>query len=86
MPSNFAPFTLSVPPPVGVSAPATPVGGATVKCHDATNDVPLADTFVSDAAGNVAGGTLPVAAGTLVRFRCESDGHGRCAWGEQTTT
>jgi hypothetical protein len=84
--SDFASFQLYVPPPDGVIAPATPVAGVTVKCHDATNDVPLAAEFESDADGVVAGGTLPVAAGTRVIFRCENDGHGRCAMGEQTTT
>lgn len=59
------------------------VANQTVHVYDVTNGVALADT-VSDADGTVLGGTLPVDAGTLIRFSVvRADGRNRCA--EQET-
>ena len=58
----------------------TKVPGATVKVYDKTNGVAL-DDLVTDADGNVPGGTLPVAAGTLVYFSVTlEDGRNGWAW------
>jgi len=61
------------------------VPGATVKLYDATNHVDLGVTLTADSFGNIAAGAVAVAAGTVVRFRVEDDGHGRAGWCAQTT-
>jgi hypothetical protein len=80
--SNFSDFDVNVDNDDGT---VTPVPFATLKIFDVTNDVPLVGTVATDASGHVAGDTLPVAAGTLVRFRLEHDGKGRAAYNEVTT-
>lgn len=81
MPSNFLTFDVLIDNDDGT---ATPVGSQTVKVYDVTHATALADK-ASDANGVVAGGTLPVAAGTLIRFSVSrADGLNGCA--EQVTT
>ncbi len=80
--STYLAFDLII---VEDTGPPIYVGNATVKFHDATADVALAATVVSNAQGHVPSGTLPVVAGTLIRARCENDGHGRTAYAEGTT-
>ncbi len=63
----------------------THVGVVTVHVFDATNLVEL-DPIASDESGVVAAGSVPVAVGTVVRFRVENDGFGRAWYDEQTTT
>lgn len=61
----------------------TPVANQTIKVYDVTNGVAL-DDLTSDAFGVVAGGSLDVDAGTLVRFSVtRADGLNGCA--EQET-
>jgi hypothetical protein len=84
--SNFNSFTLKIPPASGSSDAPILIANATVKVWNVTDDEDLVETFVSEVNGVVAGGTLPVDVGTTVRFRCENDGQGRTAWGDQTTT
>lgn len=62
----------------------TPVASQTIKVYDVTHSTALADT-TSDANGHVAGGSLAVAVGTLIRFSF-SKTNGICGFSEQTTT
>jgi hypothetical protein len=82
MPSNFSSFECAIVAENGVR---TLVPNSTVKVYDATNEVALPN-LASNADGIVPGGVLAVAPGTLVRFRIEHDGHGRCGYAETTTT
>ena len=66
--SNFQQFDLSYRGSAGVP---TPLAGTTVKVFDATNLTDL-DDLMSNDEGVVEGGTLPVDAGTVVRFRVEN--------------
>lgn len=64
MPSNFNAFNLRIDNNDGT---LSDVPNQTVKVYDVTNEVAL-DDLVSDVFGIVAGGSLDVDAGTLVRF------------------
>lgn len=85
--SSFSGFDIPIPiVGEGGELSTEMAAGVTVKVWNVTADAALADTFVSDAQGHVAGGTLPVAAGTLVRFRVENDGHGRTGFTDDVVT
>jgi hypothetical protein len=62
----------------------TPLASQTVSIYDVTNDAALSD-ITSDANGHVDAGTLPVAAGTAVRFHTALD-NGQCGYKEEVTT
>jgi hypothetical protein len=62
--SNFQQFDLRFRNSAGST---TPVPNLTIKVFDATNLVDLPD-LISDENGQVAGGTLEVPPGTVVRF------------------
>jgi hypothetical protein len=62
----------------------TPIESETIHVYDATNDVALTDT-ASDADGHVAGATVAVAVGTLLRFSF-SRSNGICGYAEVLTT
>ena len=66
------------------SADAAPIPAANVavKVFDFTNNVALPD-LASDANGVVAGGTLPLPAGTKVRFKFELPDL-RCGYREES--
>jgi hypothetical protein len=81
--SNYAAFDVKVD---GQDGTETPVPSATLKTWNRTSDTTLAATVVTDANGHVPAGTLPVAAGTVVSFRLEHDGHGRSAYTEVITS
>ena len=81
MASNFLTFDILRDNDDGT---VTPVGSQTVKVYDVTHSAALADT-ASDANGIIAGGFLPVDAGTLIRFSVSrADWLNGCA--EQVTT
>jgi hypothetical protein len=85
--STFSSFDLPIPVVDEDGQLSTEMAaGVTVKVWNVTADAALADTFVSDAQGHVATGTLPVAAGTVVRFRVENDGHGRSGFTDDMVT
>jgi hypothetical protein len=77
--SNYSGFDLPLADTTTLAA-----GAITVKVWDVTHSVALADV-ATDGAGHVAAGTLPVDAGTLVRFRVENDGAGRAGFNEIVT-
>jgi hypothetical protein len=68
MPSNYAAFDVKVDNDDGTE---TKVPDATVKIYDATNVVDLGE-ITADSDGHIDGGTLPVDAGTVIRFRVEN--------------
>ncbi|HEY0545322.1 MAG TPA: hypothetical protein VGC91_08110 [Pyrinomonadaceae bacterium] len=68
MASNFQQFDLSYR---GSAGALTPLANTTVKVFDATNLADL-DDVTSNDEGVVEGGTLPVDAGIVVRFRVEN--------------
>jgi hypothetical protein len=68
---------------VGTGAP-TLVPSQTINVFNVTGNSPLPD-IISDANGHVPAGTLPVAAGTLIRFS-GSKPDGRRAYAEQVTS
>lgn len=80
--SNFEGFDVAID---NLDGTETTVGSVTVHVYDATNALEL-DPIESDENGVVVDGSLPVAAGTVVRFRVENDGFGRAWYDEQTTT
>jgi hypothetical protein len=59
-------------------------GVLTVKVWDVTNGADLG-TMMTNENGHIPGGTLPVDAGTRVRFRVEHDGSGGCGFTERVT-
>jgi hypothetical protein len=65
MPSNYPQFDVAYDLANGLRVGL--LADHTIHVHDATNDVPLGDV-VSNAEGIVEAGTLPVDAGTTVRF------------------
>jgi hypothetical protein len=81
--SNFAAFTLKIR---NADKTITLVPNQTVHVYDITHGVALADLATpSDADGVVPNGTLPVAAGTNIRFSYwRADGE--CGKAEITTT
>ena len=62
----------------------TPVVSPTVKVYDVTHSVAL-DDLAADENGHVPSGTLPVAAGTLIRYSV-SLADGRSGYAEELTT
>lgn len=82
MPSNFSTLDAYIDNEDGTKTPAS---GATVKAWDVTHGVDLGLVGNMDADGILAGGTLPVVAGTRVRFRIENH-QGWAGCEEKTTT
>jgi hypothetical protein len=81
MPSNYAAFEVKIDNDDGS---ITPVPGQIIKVYDVTHAAALSD-LASDGDGHVAGGTLPVVVGTVVRFSfSQVDGH--CGYAEVVTT
>jgi hypothetical protein len=79
--SNYPAFEVKIDNDDGTTSP---VPGETVKVYDVTNSAALSD-IASDGDGHVAAGTVPVAAGTEVRFSFNQvDGH--CGYAEVITT
>jgi hypothetical protein len=62
----------------------TPVASETISVYDVTNDDALADT-ASDANGHVAGDSIAVAAGTVIRFSFRL-ANGICGYSEAVTS
>lgn len=62
----------------------TPVANQTVNFYDVTADAAIATTTTSDAQGHVAGGTLNINAGTVIRYWYVTS-KGICAFEETTT-
>ena len=79
--SNYSGFDVIFDPNNG-SAP-TLLGSQTVHVYDITHSTALAD-ITSPADGHVPGGTLAVAAGTLIRFYVTL-ADGRCGFVEKVT-
>lgn len=84
MPSNYVAFDV-YKRPTPLSNQWVLVPGATVKVRDITNSANLSD-LMADGAGHVAGGTLAVAVGTLIRFRYEPGGNDPHGEAYQVTT
>jgi hypothetical protein len=81
MPSNYEAFDVKIFNDEGTE---TLLAGVTLKVYDATNLADLPDV-TADGSGQVAAGTLNVAAGTVVRFRLENS-MGRAGYWEHVTT
>lgn len=81
MPSNYAAFDVVIDNDDGTT---TPVPSQTVKVYDVTHATALSDT-ASDSNGHVAGASVAVAAGTLLRFSF-SKTNGQCGYAEVLTT
>ena len=80
--SNYSTFEVKIRNP---DKTVVMVPNQTVHVYDVTNGV-LLDDIESDADGIVAGGTLPVAAGTLVRFAFFRAADLECGKVEKVTT
>lgn len=79
--SNYPTFDVLIDNDDGTT---TPVASATIKVYDVTNSAALSDT-ASDADGIVAGASVAVAVGTLLRFSF-SKTNGICGFSEVVTT
>jgi hypothetical protein len=83
MPSNYPTFDVAYETAPGL--PPVPVPNAVVKVWNVTANADLGVTLNANSAGVVAGGSLNVAVGTTVRFRCENQ-QGRSGFFDWVTT
>jgi hypothetical protein len=79
--SNYAAFDCVIDNNDGSSSP---VPLTTVNVYDVTGAAALAD-LTTDAAGHIPAGTVPIAAGSIVRFSFKLT-DGRCGYAEVVTT
>lgn len=79
--SNYAAFDCLLDNNDGTT---DPINSETIHVYDVTNSASLT-SIASDANGHVAGGTLSVAVGTLIRFSF-SRSNGLCGYSEVLTT
>lgn len=89
MPSNYAGFDVKR----NVAGTDYPVGAETVKVYDITGADPTTGAgavalpdLVTDSSGHVAGGTLSIAAGRIVRFSVRRAADGLTRSFTQVTT